>query len=78
MEGPPTSIAIYTLPLPPTVIPSQEVNLSQFYVAEPLTNNPKVTETSVTLTWQVDSIAPDAQIDLFAVGPDVVYHPSMT
>ena len=26
-----------------------------------------MTETSVSLTWQVDSIAPDAQIDLFAV-----------
>ena len=26
-----------------------------------------MTETSISLTWQVDSIAPDAQIDLFSV-----------
>merc|ERR1711971_97690 len=50
VEGPPISIAIYTLPLPPTILPSQEV-----------------TETSVSLTWEVDSIAPGAQIDLFAI-----------
>merc|ERR1711970_862113 len=49
VDGPPTSIAIHTLPLPPMILPSQEV-----------------TETSVSLMWQVDSIAPGAQIDLFA------------